>query len=157
MNLLFSPSMVKILTTVLSLFIVQSTISQTDHRELALLSKSDGFSSDFYNGSKGNDSRFMVKKSGFVLQKIPVAVSSLIMFTYQNLISGQISSGCQYAVTCSNFSKNAISEYGFIQGMLIGLDRLYRCNGATAKHTHSFERDEDGKIKESVCDIYSKY
>lgn len=143
------------------LFIAFSTLksfAQTEVRELRLLTESTlSQSPSFYDESKGNDSKWLRKQDANFISKIAISGASAGLFVYQNVLSGQISTGCQYAVSCSNYSKQAIAEYGIFRGILIGLDRLYRCNASTAKHTHSQDRDLDGKIKESVCDIYSKY
>ena len=50
------------------------------------------------------------------------------LYFYQNIISKQISSGCLYNPSCSEFSKNAIREYGLTKGVILSADRVYRCN-----------------------------
>lgn len=65
-----------------------------------------------------------------VLQKInPLYYTAkATMFVYQNIISQQLSKDCPYEVTCSNFCKKAIEKKGLFAGILLGSDRLMRCN-----------------------------
>lgn len=77
-----------------------------------------------------------------------------LMYSYQKIISPQISASCLYNPSCSAFSRQLISEYGLLKGSILTADRLMRCNRLAAYdirksqfsgHTH--------KIYEAV-DIY---
>ena len=35
---------------------------------------------------------------------------------------------CKYYPTCSEYTKQAIEKYGAIKGLLLGIDRILRCN-----------------------------
>ena len=35
---------------------------------------------------------------------------------------------CKYYPTCSNYAKEAITEYGSIKGSLLTIKRLFKCN-----------------------------
>jgi putative component of membrane protein insertase Oxa1/YidC/SpoIIIJ protein YidD len=50
-----------------------------------------------------------------------------MMYVYQKALSPQISAKCPYEISCSNFSKQCISEYGLIKGVALSADRLTRC------------------------------
>jgi putative component of membrane protein insertase Oxa1/YidC/SpoIIIJ protein YidD len=50
------------------------------------------------------------------------------MFVYQHVISPQLSRGCPYEITCSNFSKQSIREFGIVKGVFLSADRILRCN-----------------------------
>jgi len=63
------------------------------------------------------------------------------LYLYQNLFSKQISSGCLYTPSCSEFSKDAIMEYGLMKGVILSADRVYRCNSYTAGDLKSQKRD----------------
>ncbi|MCU0455243.1 MAG: membrane protein insertion efficiency factor YidD [Bacteroidales bacterium] len=63
------------------------------------------------------------------------------MFVYQNVLSKHLSSGCLYTPTCSEFSKQAVREYGIIKGTLLSFDRLSRCNPLTAAGLKNISRD----------------
>ena len=51
-----------------------------------------------------------------------------ILFVYQNVLSKHISAHCLYTPSCSEFSKDAIREYGVLKGAILSVDRINRCN-----------------------------
>jgi len=69
------------------------------------------------------------------------------LYVYQNCISQHFSADCLYDPSCSDFSKQAVKEYGLFKGGLLSFDRLSRCNRIAAtdlnptminKKTHRF-------------------
>ncbi len=69
------------------------------------------------------------------------------LYVYQNFISQHFSADCLYDPSCSEFSKQAVKEYGLLKGGLLSFDRLSRCNriaatgldpGMVNKKTHRF-------------------
>lgn len=54
------------------------------------------------------------------------------LFVYQNMFSQHLSASCLYHPSCSDFSKQAVKEYGLIKGTLLSFDRLSRCNRIAA-------------------------
>ena len=54
------------------------------------------------------------------------------LYVYQNLFSQHLSASCLYHPSCSDFSKQAVKEYGLIKGTLLSFDRLSRCNRIAA-------------------------
>jgi putative membrane protein insertion efficiency factor len=69
------------------------------------------------------------------------------LYIYQNLFSAHFSADCLYEPSCSDFSKQAVKEYGLLKGGLLSFDRLSRCNRIAAtdlnpaflsKKTHRF-------------------
>ena len=54
------------------------------------------------------------------------------LFVYQNVFSQHLSASCLYDPSCSDFSKQAVKEYGLIKGTLLSFDRLSRCNRIAA-------------------------
>ncbi len=50
------------------------------------------------------------------------------MYSYQNVISPQLSKECPYEITCSNYCKLAIENKGLFVGVFMGVERLLRCN-----------------------------
>jgi len=69
------------------------------------------------------------------------------LFVYQNFVSQHFSADCLYDPGCSDFSRQAVKEYGLIKGGLLSFDRLSRCNriaatdldpGMISKKTHRF-------------------
>lgn len=63
------------------------------------------------------------------------------LFVYQNVLSKQISAGCLYTPGCSEFSKEAIREYGLVKGVILSDDRVQRCNGYAAGDLKKHKRD----------------
>jgi putative membrane protein insertion efficiency factor len=54
------------------------------------------------------------------------------LYVYQNFVSQHFSADCLYDPSCSDFSKQAVKEYGLIKGALLSIDRLSRCNRIAA-------------------------
>ncbi len=78
-------------------------------------------------------------------------ILSSSMYVYQKYISSQLSRGCAFNPSCSEYSKALIKEYGIIKGTFLTSDRLTRCTriGLTGKPHYYFETP-DGKIHEKV-------
>ncbi len=58
------------------------------------------------------------------------------LFFYQRVISPQISAGCAYEISCSNFSKQSIRMFGLVKGIALSTDRLTRCNKIASADFH---------------------
>jgi putative component of membrane protein insertase Oxa1/YidC/SpoIIIJ protein YidD len=86
---------------------------------------------------------YIYKDETSVLKKINPAniLFGGALFVYQNILSKQISAGCLYTPSCSEFSKNAISEYGLVKGIILSDDRLHRCNSIVARDLKKHKRD----------------
>jgi putative membrane protein insertion efficiency factor len=54
------------------------------------------------------------------------------LYVYQNFVSQHFSADCLYDPSCSDFSKQAVKEYGLFKGGLLSFDRLNRCNRIAA-------------------------
>jgi putative component of membrane protein insertase Oxa1/YidC/SpoIIIJ protein YidD len=107
----------------------------------------------YYQGP-GNSSEMMQTRRRGVLEAYnPVALLFKgSMWTYQHVISPQLSSPCPYQISCSNFAKACISEYGIVKGTALAADRLMRCNRISLMdipaidfdpHTHHILDDPD--------------
>jgi len=99
---------------------------------------------------------YIYKDEASVLKKInPVNIGfGGTLFVYQNLLSKQISAGCLYTPSCSEFSKNAIREYGLVKGIILSDDRIHRCNGFLARDLKKHKPDP---ITNRYQDPVSKY
>lgn len=53
---------------------------------------------------------------------------------YQNLISTQDRSVCNFTISCSQFALNAVRDYGIFHGLLMASDRIQRCNGLSRNY-----------------------
>ncbi len=75
-----------------------------------------------------------------------------MMWTYQKIISPQFAATCLYSPTCSSYSKNLISDFGILKGLVLTADRLSRCNRLALMDYNSWEADSRrGKIMESTA------
>lgn len=88
-------------------------------------------------GSGTNKSADTPRHGGFGRQACPESAEHLsfgrqagveLMFFYQKFVSPQIDSDCQFYPSCSEYCKQAIYNYGFFKGWMMGIERLTRCN-----------------------------
>jgi putative component of membrane protein insertase Oxa1/YidC/SpoIIIJ protein YidD len=63
-----------------------------------------------------------------------------LFIVYKNFVSSQDAGNCPYSPSCSVYMKNAIEKKGGLQGLLDGIDRFMRCNGA---HTNQYFFDRE--------------
>lgn len=69
---------------------------------------------------------------------------------YQRLMSQQLARSCPYQITCSNFSKQAIEQYGLLKGIFLSTDRIMRCNRIGLLDVPPMDIDpKDGTILDS--------
>ena len=47
---------------------------------------------------------------------------------YQKYISAYLGKNCIYTPTCSQYTKEAINEYGAFKGTFMGIKRILRCH-----------------------------
>lgn len=76
--------------------------------------------------------------------ELRLAGSGLIRL-YQILVSSQDSPVCNYTPSCSRFTAGAVRKAGFIEGTLLGADRLLRCHRWTKRQylkTHNLSVDQ---------------
>jgi uncharacterized protein len=66
-------------------------------------------------------------------------------YVYQNVFSKHISADCLYTPSCSEFSKQAIKEYGLLKGTLLSIERVNRCNRVAATDLRNSETDPKTK------------
>ena len=59
-----------------------------------------------------------------------IFTSILIKFikVYKFLISPLLGNSCRYLPTCSEYSIDALKEYGFFKGLLISIKRILSCH-----------------------------
>lgn len=94
------------------------------------------------------------KKPGFLLvgkkkwiRYNPISlVFGGMLFLYQSVISSQIAADCPYEVSCSNFSKQSIQQFGLIKGLPLSADRITRCSKPALKDLHPLRINQDGRI-----------
>jgi uncharacterized protein len=63
------------------------------------------------------------------------------LYIYQNVLSKHISADCLFTPSCSEFSRQAIKEYGLLKGIILTADRLNRCNRIAAQDLRYYKTD----------------
>lgn len=104
----------------------------------------------------GNDAQAVVyKQRSWLAMYNPVSLALKgAMLGYQRLMSQQLARSCPYQTTCSNFSKQAIEQFGTLKGVFLSADRIMRCNRIGLLDVHSLSRDVvDGFIVDTP-DLY---
>ncbi len=78
----------------------------------------------------GNSDRVVhYRQQSWLAQYNPLSlVIKGALLGYQRLMSQQLARSCPYQITCSNFSKQAIEQYGIVKGVFLSADRIMRCN-----------------------------
>ncbi len=92
----------------------------------------------------GNSTKIMKTKDKNVFVKYN-PISLLLkgaMFSYQNAISPQLGKRCLYDLSCSNFSKHSIYEFGIFKGVFLSADRILRCNRISHLDLHPLTLNE---------------
>ena len=70
----------------------------------------------------------------------------LLIRFYQKFISPLFPAKCRYYPTCSQYTLEAIQEYGAIKGTYLGLKRILRCHPF---HEGGYDPVPKRKIKDS--------
>ena len=136
---------------IVTVFLSLNLIAQ-ERTDLELL-KSANFKNSAFNkkvvkfGISGNKS--------FIAKYNPITLSfSSLLYTYQKVISPQISADCLFSPSCSEYSRRLFLHYGF-PGVFFTADRLMRCHRISATSFNPISINEtDLKIHEDVS-LYS--
>src|ERR1044071_9936633 len=121
----------------IAVIIILSVISgpvfpQNLNADLQLVGNKHFFTSEefnYYHGQYNNAHVLQTNKQDVFSKYNPAALMLKgSMLLYQNVLSRQLSRECPYEITCSNFCKQSIKEYGIMKGILTGADRIMRCN-----------------------------
>lgn len=114
------------------LFLITTLTAGAQTGDLQLVrSRSFGDPNEFahYHGAGNNEKVLTSRHHSFIAQYNPVSlVLKGTLLGYQKLVSEQLARSCPYEITCSNFSKQAIGEFGIFKGIFISADRILRCN-----------------------------
>ncbi|MCH8332010.1 MAG: membrane protein insertion efficiency factor YidD [Bacteroidetes bacterium] len=131
---------------IISLTLISTSLfAQNKAKDLLLIGSYEPETAvEYYNDEYGNDALFVrSKRTGFISYTL-----GGLMFLYQNLVSPQMSSGCQYQLSCSNFSKQAIHEFGWLKGVMLSADRLMRCNSMSLSEHPQHLKTSSGVVDE---------
>ncbi|MEN9998390.1 MAG: hypothetical protein RI922_1380 [Bacteroidota bacterium] len=102
-------------------------------------------------GSEKPKSRSFLKLSKSTSKYNPFTyLAGGLLFVYQNVLSEQISANCNFEISCSEYTKRCINEYGLFKGTLVGLHQLSCCSPTIYKDYCEFQISENGKVKNEV-------
>ncbi len=122
----------KILLLICLIFNYRPLMAQLSAADDSLIASADFYHpGDFsYYGLPGNSQQLMKSQNkSFMANYNPFSLLLKgSMWAYQNILSAQLSAPCPYEISCSNFAKASICEFGAIKGVAIAADRLMRCN-----------------------------
>ena len=62
------------------------------------------------------------------IRNLPKKIAIFLIVFYQKHISIGLKPNCKYYPTCSEYSKEAYSKYGFMKGTFLTLKRILKCN-----------------------------
>lgn len=121
------------LAFIICLFALLHTCAAQDvQNDLQLVSNAKFYSQqefEYYHGALNSKKSLETHGNNVVAKYNPVAlVLKGSMLLYQNVLSPQLSKDCPYEITCSNYAKLAIKQYGAMRGVIMGADRIMRCN-----------------------------
>lgn len=126
------------------LFIPAVGFSQLDRKDAELIMKTS-----FNAPAQASKPKFVQTSGSFIKRYNPVTLGfGAMLYVYQVVLSPQISSKCSYEVSCSNFSKRCIQQYGLIRGVALSADRLTRCNRVAAFDISMHDLLDNYKIKD---------
>ncbi len=76
---------------------------------------------------------------------------------YQQSFSEVQGDVCNFVPSCSHFGYQALSEFGFIKGLLLTSDRLQRCHPFAWRYVDSYGIAEDSVRGERLYDPPMRY
>lgn len=113
--------------------------------EIKVQIQKNKYSNAYYDSSQGNDNQYLKFKQ----RKNPFnSILGGLMYLYQNLITQQNASNCNYLLSCSNYSKQSIGRYGVLKGVFLSADRLMRCNKYCVSEIPPYYVDYNNKAKD---------
>jgi len=62
------------------------------------------------------------------LREVPRRIVMLPIRGYQKFISPALPPSCRFTPSCSQYTLEAVSKYGALKGIWLGLRRLIRCH-----------------------------
>jgi len=62
------------------------------------------------------------------LREVPRRIVMLPIRGYQKFISPALPPSCRFSPSCSQYALEAVSKYGALKGIWLGLRRLIRCH-----------------------------
>lgn len=145
--------MIRTILSGIMLLLLVATVKAQSADDLALIRLQPDAASQnngYYARPLNNRAVLQTQRHTVVAKYNPVTLMLKgTMFVYQHVISPQLSRGCPYEITCSNFSKLSIQEYGVVKGVFLSADRILRCNRIGILDVHPLDINEkNGKISD---------
>lgn len=137
----------------LSLQLIVSPVKAQSAEDIQKVRETAFYTGEHYYTGAGNDQKVLHTHSkSAVAAWNPISLTMKgLMFVYQHVLSQQLSKNCPYNITCSNFSKVAIKEFGLLKGVLLSADRLMRCNRIALTEISPLDFDEHtGSITDDI-------
>ncbi len=129
----------------LTSFNLTAQIIKTDFQLLKENYLNSSFNNQLNNSQINNTKPIEYKKNNAIIKYNPVNLTFTgAMLFYQHIVSPQLFKHCIYEISCSNFSKQAIQHFGLAKGVLLGADRLMRCNSMAKEEIPINEFDKKG-------------
>lgn len=103
-----------------------SDVALIKNKDYSIVVRDNNYRSDI---KINNKELLEFKHKCFIAKYNPLSIgATALMLLYQHIVSPQFSRYCLFELSCSNFSKAAISEFGLLKGVFMSVDRLLRCN-----------------------------
>jgi putative membrane protein insertion efficiency factor len=74
-------------------------------------------------------------------------VEYLLIYFYKKCISPLLPGACRFYPTCSIYFLQALKDYGFVKGNILGFNRILRCNPRSKGGWDPLKPNIKGKIK----------
>jgi len=68
------------------------------------------------------------KKASKELHDLPVKVALVFIAAYRVIFSPWMGGSCRFYPSCSEYSRQALNEYGFLKGFSLSIKRLGKCH-----------------------------
>jgi len=138
----------RLIFTIILIALFQSGYCQLSEAQLKVI-ESESFHTHKFD--KRTPGFYKMGKNAFVAYNPVSLLLSTALFGYQKVLSPQLQTHCPYEVSCSAYSKVAISEFGFFKGVFMTADRLTRCTQFSTMDLLPSQIDhETGFIKDDV-------
>ena len=63
-----------------------------------------------------------------MIYKLSIRIIQFFVVIYKIFVSPYFGGVCRYKPTCSDYMLDALEKYGPIEGVIIGIKRIIRCN-----------------------------
>ncbi len=136
----------KILFAFLLVIQYNDILAQKIKSDMQLLQESDNYLLNKNNNIHLNNTNPIEFKNSSVIVKynpFSLVIKGSMLF-YQHIVSPQLFRHCLYEISCSNYSKHAIHNYGIIKGVFLSADRLMRCNSMVKEEIPPYKFNENG-------------